>query len=519
MRSAAPPHARRVVAAALGVAILVGMSASAMPTTASDELGLARTAPRPPVNLQVSTRDTVALVTWSQPEPAAIEVEISPNRDFSTVRTATSSRGLVVFESLTADTMYYVRARPELPAGSASSDSPGLPDPAVDDQDTRASTMTSFTTSKAAYPHPRSVVSSDSKTSDSLLVEWTEYLDGYDYEWQFDAESSFAAAETGVADANHLEFDGLEADTTYFFRVRTLDSAGTPLSDWSKTTKVVTAKSLPLRVATYNIQKASGNGWAKRRRAVANLILSQDPDVVGLQEAENKPTSGKATQYYDLIRLLGPNWEVTNNSRRSTGDVRTIYNADRVKLIEQGYSPLQGSRKFGGQRYVTWARFQQKSTGKEFLFVNTHFVWQYNKKAYAARASQARQLLQIVERANPDDLPIVLGGDFNTHERRDGGNTVYRILTGGGYVDPLRPEQELGSAESLVNANLHTYTGAKSKANRARSVSRTTMIDHMMVSGMRVAEWETAARLNSADRFVGPRPSDHNMIRMTVYLP
>jgi hypothetical protein len=36
---------------------------------------------------------------------------------------------------------------------------------------------------------------------------------------------------------------------------------------------------------------------------------------------------------------------------------------------------------------------------------------------------------------------------------------------------------------------------------------------------MRVAEWETVARLDRSGRFIGTIPSDHNMIRLTVYLP
>ncbi len=502
MRSVAPPHLRRIAAAVVGGALLVALSLSAIPTLAS----------QPPAELRVSARDSVALVAWSQPRPVQVRVELSQSEDFASVQSATSAAGVVVFGSLAADTTYYVRARAV--AGGESLDGR-----VVEGRASHPSPVTSFTTAASAYSHPLPTVTSGSRTSNSLFVDWSEYVEGYHYQWQFGAARSLADADAGLADTNHLEFDGLKPDSAYYFRVRTVDRAGVAVSDWSEVTEVRTAKVLPLRVGTYNIHKASASNWSKRRQAVAATILDQDPDVVGLQEAENKPTSGSATQYHDLLRLLGPNWALTNSARRSTGDLRTIYNADRLTLVDQGYSALRGSKAFGGQRNVAWARFRQKSTGKEFIFVNTHFVWQYSKKAYAARESEARQLVQIVKRANPEDLPVVIGGDFNTHERRDNGNAVYRILTAGGYVDPLLPEQSLGSAENLVNATLHTYVGNKSKVNRARSVSRTTMIDHMMVSRMRVAEWETVASVNSADGFIGVQPSDHNMIRMTVYLP
>ena len=44
-------------------------------------------------------------------------------------------------------------------------------------------------------------------------------------------------------------------------------------------------------------------------------------------------------------------------------------------------------------------------------------------------------------------------------------------------------------------------------------------IDYMLTTPMRVSEWRTVAELDADDNFVGVIPSDHNMIRMTVYLP
>jgi hypothetical protein len=45
------------------------------------------------------------------------------------------------------------------------------------------------------------------------------------------------------------------------------------------------------------------------------------------------------------------------------------------------------------------------------------------------------------------------------------------------------------------------------------------MVDQIFVTPMRVSEWETVVKVDSAGRFIGTIPSDHNMIRATVYLP
>jgi len=44
-------------------------------------------------------------------------------------------------------------------------------------------------------------------------------------------------------------------------------------------------------------------------------------------------------------------------------------------------------------------------------------------------------------------------------------------------------------------------------------------IDYIMTTKMRVSEWETVARVSKKGTFVGTIPSDHTMIRATVWLP
>ena len=44
-------------------------------------------------------------------------------------------------------------------------------------------------------------------------------------------------------------------------------------------------------------------------------------------------------------------------------------------------------------------------------------------------------------------------------------------------------------------------------------------LDYILTSRMRVSEWETVAAMDANGSFIGRIPSDHNLIRATVYLP
>lgn len=451
----------------------------------------------PPTGVEVGTRDQSAVVSWESAEPAALTiVEWSPYPTFVPLFEQAGTDELSVLSGLTAETTYYLRVRASLEGSSSVSDT------------------VSFTTPSERFPVAAPELKVDSETSRSLKANWTKAPAGSRYELQFSTDESFAEAETIVVDEPEKELTKLDRKPTYHTRVRAVNSLGSPISDWSEVNSRETASYLPLRVGSYNILKYSRANWKKRRHAVARTIIDQKVAVVGLQEATPVHIGGRR-QYNDLARLLGSDWALTDYSK-GAGEVRTAYDKTQVKLIENGAHAITGSTRFGTQRYVTWAIFEQLSTEKRFLFINTHFANPQTRKGDAHRASSARQLVDVVKRVNTDDLPVVIVGDFNTGKHRTAGNGVYRTITGAGYVDPLASGSKLGTAEKKIRADLRTANKLRRKPARD---SWSAMIDHIFVSKMKVSEWETVAKLDGSGRFVGVIPSDHNMIRTTVYLP
>lgn len=453
--------------------------------------------PGPPSSVRVSARDTIAVASWEAEHAAGFSVEIAPSPDFVVVRSVPASSALVVLDQLTPATTYYLRVVARSADGLASQPSPTV----------------TFTTTDRGLPSPAPVLDVSSESSTSLHLTWSADAIGSSYQVQIYTANGLGKPRELTVDEREVTFDELDSSATYSVRVRVVDSTGAAASAWSEVVTRKTASSLPLNVGSYNVLKAaSKKGWVKRRGAVASTILGENADVVGLQEATPVHVPGGYRQYADVARLLGSDWALTT----SAGEARIVYNKARLTLIRDGYDVLEGSRTLGVQRYAPWAVFEQRSTGKRFFFMNTHFLPQEGAKAKRLRASAARQMVATVKRANTEDLPVVIVGDFNSGGLRNSANAVYRTFTGAGYIDPLVRTRKLGAAEKLIRTELKTVNKLRRTAPRD---STAPMIDHIFVSRMRVSEYEVVAKLDRSGRFVGTIPSDHNMIRATIYLP
>src|ERR1041384_7425038 len=81
---------------------------------------------------------------------------------------------------------------------------------------------------------------------------------------------------------------------------------------------------------------------------------------------------------------------------------------------------LVGSRSWGNNvvRMVTWVRFADRQTGKQFVAVNTHFD-------HESANARLRGAQVIHDRLQAQQLPVVVTGDFNDVP----GSPAYAALT------------------------------------------------------------------------------------------
>ncbi|CAG7637589.1 endonuclease/exonuclease/phosphatase family protein [Paenibacillus allorhizosphaerae] len=184
----------------------------------------------------------------------------------------------------------------------------------------------------------------------------------------------------------------------------------------------------PMRVMTFNLRYAAADDqpWEKRRPVMKELLLNEQPDVIGTQE-------GLLQQIADLETNLPAYGQI--GVGREGGNIgehmAVFYKKERVKPLEHNHFWLSdtphviASASWGNKipRMVTWVRFQDLQTQKTFYFVNTHL----DHESPGSREKSAQLLLDTFQTFDPE-IPVILTGDFNSWTD----STVYKKLTGAG---------------------------------------------------------------------------------------
>ena len=178
----------------------------------------------------------------------------------------------------------------------------------------------------------------------------------------------------------------------------------------------------PVNVMTFNVRydnpDDSLNNWNYRKDRVANAIHFYDADIVGTQEVLHN-------QMEDLRQRL-PGYEsigVGREDGKEAGEYSALwYRADRFTAKESGWFWLSetpevaGSKGWDGacERIATWAKLQDKLTGKELFVMNTHL----DHVGVAARREGVKLVLDKIQELG-GDLPVILTGDFNAEPESD----------------------------------------------------------------------------------------------------
>lgn len=213
-----------------------------------------------------------------------------------------------------------------------------------------------------------------------------------------------------------------------------------------------TAGPLALRVMTFNLRYASAkppNSWPERRPVMKNVILAEAPDVIGTQE-------GVYSQLKDLAADLdGYDWIGLGRDGGSRGEFMAVfYRRERFEPMAFDHFWLSdtpeviGSTTWGhsNRRMVTWVRFRDRTSGREFLFWNTHL----DHEVETARQKAAHLIRDRIAKSDTT-IPLLLVGDFNCPA---GDSVAYDVLTRDtGLADTWQ------LASHRENERLNTYNG------------------------------------------------------------
>ena len=302
--------------------------------------------------------------------------------------------------------------------------------------------------------------------------------------------------------------------------------------------EVAQAKSV--KVVSFNIvvsNHETENGWNIRKGAIANFLMEEQPDVVGLQEAT----------YMQIQYLLAgmPDYSLYGVSRDTgtkggRGEYSAIiYNRERYNLVASGEfwlspTPERPSRSWNDEvqsriephpgamkhnRICTWVRLQDKSSKKEFFYFNTHLEFGYHADQNLGQTAREKGLALIVEKMQelvPEGMPVILSGDMN----QMAANRCFAPLYDFGMKSARVEAKRVISEE---NRNSITWNGFNFGANKASTFEKEDkskgpgnffMIDYIYYKDCKAVEFRTIR-----DKRYGEEPEVEGTPYMSDHYP
>ena len=524
---------------------------SAATTLATPSATASPTSFKPPTSLAVTSRSRSALqVGWKAVSgAAAYRVKYASSSSWSGAKYVLVTGPAVELTGLSSSRTYYVKARVVTANDEVRSD--------------YSTTVKTSTLSSGSYPYLRPAQPSiGTLTGTTAVLTWPSRGSKLTYRVRYDTDSGYASPSYAVVSAPSVTLSGLLPNIRYTASVRVVGAKNTPtMSEYSVSTTLSTPTVLaPLRVASYNVKAHNSfhalpneGTWLQRRAAVTALIRNQAPDVLSLQEAQQSRirnadgSLSKIAQMEDLVARLGSPYKLVNPSRydcvkattmtrcvkkdrEASRGVRIVYNSVELELKNHGARRLSYVDPDDMERYVSWAILRQRDSGKSFMVVDVHFentadLIPGSTSYYELLKTQTRESLAEVKAHNPDRLPVIFTGDLQATRNTVPDNAPYDLMRAAGYTDPLGNTWRSttiapwATAEVRINAQYNSYNHWQLSPPKS-SYPNGSYYDYILTSGpFRVSEWETAMTLKSDGTYAGVIPSDHHLIRATVWLP
>ena len=265
-----------------------------------------------------------------------------------------------------------------------------------------------------------------------------------------------------------------------------------------------TSRKPQFRVVSLNIRFDNPNdkqdAWKHRKDDVAKFLLTQKPDIIGLQEV-------LPNQLDDLSKALDgyEGYGVGREKDPNRGERTPLFfNKKAFACTERGTfwlskTPDQaGSKDWDSSlpRIASWMKLTHLESGRKLLACNTHF----DHRGKSARQESASLLVKQLAKL-ADGRSVVLTGDFNC----DSDSKPYSILTQG-QRDRFSFRDAREICRSSPQGPNSTWCGFRKVADGRR-------IDFVFVSPtLRVDSHEISTARTAKGRFL----SDHLPVIATV---
>lgn len=257
-----------------------------------------------------------------------------------------------------------------------------------------------------------------------------------------------------------------------------------------------------LRVMSYNLKFASSvppNSWPERRPLMKEVLKQTSPDVIGTQEGV----------YYQLKEIAADleeyDWIGLGRNGGSRGEFMAVfYRKSRLEPLEFDHFWLSdkpseiGSKTWGPTlpRMVTWVKFLDRQTSRQFYFFNTHF----DHKVPVAREKSSELLRRRVAELDPA-LPVLLTGDFNAPAPA---SKEYKILVEDGFF-----QDTWDTAKKRSDAITGTFNGFKALKPKGDRIDWILTRGNVEVDSLELITYSKN----------GQFPSDHLPVVVDLSLP
>lgn len=220
-------------------------------------------------------------------------------------------------------------------------------------------------------------------------------------------------------------------------------------------------QSIPLKILSYNIRHGVGLDTILDLSRSAEIIRASAPDLVGLQEIDNRCSRSDSINQTDYLaqqtNMQGTFGKFMDYQGGAYGMAtlsgKPIISTKLLQLPDAKYEPR-----------IAIVQEVQIATNCNIVFANVHFDWTSEQEGSGIRLSQAKTLVSYITILNK---PVIITGDFNCTPE----SAAMQYFKGQGFVFIAKGEDNLSyQGENPVEIDHVIYRNTDEVKFRLKSV-------------------------------------------------
>lgn len=262
-----------------------------------------------------------------------------------------------------------------------------------------------------------------------------------------------------------------------------------------------------ISVMTYNLcgqdRICLGNGiekWSTRKPLAGKLVRDSGADIIATQESHSRDTQFET--------------ELPGFDRAAYYSAKSLYyDTSKFTVEDSGTITLNATER----KYAVWAEFRDIDSHIRFIVADAHLQSVKGKQKDDMRFAQTNVLISQIAKNNPDELPVIYAGDYNSNK-----SNANQDRYPGGYDAPLKVFTAAGIPDSIdVVPDTQRLNADWNSANQAKNppLRYGDHVDHIYVDPtIIVNRWAMLLRITADPDplYTLPFATDHNAIQVDL---